>query len=246
MDTKCLAGLGVPENAAKVYLAGLSLGTTSVQELARVSGLKRPTVYLYVDDLVERGLFETIPINNKRYYAAVALEKLEERLKKNLSDFQSEMPRLAAMCSDALGKPQVRMLMGVEGVRGVYEEAKQASSLRFWSNMSSSVYQPFHNTFMEISEAAGKQGAPLREIIADTKEAKRYSRLCAKVTGPTYSARVATIEGLENDAVIFGNVVVLFRLQGLNIFAVRIEDKTIADSMKALFDMAWKSAKPFK
>ena len=245
MNTKILAGLGVSERVAKVYLAGLSLGTTSVQELARASGLKRPTVYLYVDDLMKRGLFETVPIDKKRYYTAVDPSVVEGRLKKSLADFQAELPKLSAMRTDTLGKPQVRIFEGVEGVRGVYEEAKHAHSLRFWSNIGTA-YLPFHDLYMDISETARKNGTPLREIIADTKESRRYSRLFAKITGPTYQARTATVEGLENDAVIFGNVVVLFRLQGLNIFAVRIEDKTIADSMKAMFDMAWKSAKSFK
>jgi hypothetical protein len=29
-------------------------------------------------------------------------------------------------------------------------------------------------------------------------------------------------------------------------FVVRIEDPTIADSMRAMFEMAWKTARPFK
>ncbi|MEK9154203.1 MAG: helix-turn-helix domain-containing protein [Patescibacteria group bacterium] len=245
MDTKNLIGLGVPEKVAKVYLAGLSLGTTSVQELARASGLKRPTVYLYVDDLVERGLFEIIPINKKRYYATVDPRVVEERLKKSLADFQSELPKLTAMRSDTLGKPQVRVFEGIGGVRQIYEELKRAHSLRFWSNISE-VYTQLNESFAEVSEAVRANGTTAREIIADNKESRRYSRFTAKIAGPTYSARTATVGGLENDAVIFGNVVVLFRLQGLNIFAVRIEDKTIADSMKAMFDMAWKTARPFK
>ncbi len=245
MNTKHLAGLGISEKVARVYLAGLSLGTTSIQELARASGLKRPTVYLYVDELVEKGLFEIIPINKKRYYAAVDPHVVEERLKKSLSDFQTELPKLSAMRSDMLGKPQVRVFEGVDGVRSVYEEIERAHSVRFWSNLNE-VRPPFHDEYAEICEAIRESGATAREIIADNKTARRYSRFTAKIAGPTYQARTATIEGLENDAVIFGIVVVLFRLQGLNIFAVRIEDKTIADSMKALFDMAWKTARPFK
>ena len=64
--------------------------------------------------------------------------------------------------------------------------------------------------------------------------------------GPTYSARTATQEGLHDDAVVYDNVVALFRLQGLNVFVVRIEDPAIADSMRAMFDMAWKTARPFR
>ena len=38
----------------------------------------------------------------------------------------------------------------------------------------------------------------------------------------------------------------LFCIQQQNLFVVRIEDPTIAMTMKTLFEMAWRSAKPFK
>ncbi|MES2203210.1 MAG: helix-turn-helix domain-containing protein [Patescibacteria group bacterium] len=245
MNIKLLESLGIGEKSAKVYLAGLAMGTTTVQDLARKSGLKRPTVYLHIDELIKQGLFEHVSLNNKKYYRAVDPHMLEERLKKNLSTLQTELPKLAAMRADTMGRPQVQIFEGEEGIRHIYREMKKARSARLWSNIGS-VYGPFHDTNMEVAEAMGANGAGVREIIADTKESRRYARLVAKVVGPTYAARTATVEGLENDAVIYDDVVALFRLQGLNMFVVRIEDKTIADSMRAMFEMAWKSAKPFK
>jgi len=244
MDPKILTSLGLNEKSAKIYLAGLELGTTSVQELARKSGLKRPTVYLHLDELVVRGFFETISINNKQYFRAADPEQLQSTLKKNVATFEREVPRLMALRADTLGKPQVRVYEGDEGVRRVYEEMKEANSIRFWSNVGT--LNSFHDTYMEIADAIRENSISTREITADTKPSRRYIRLFAKASGPSYAAKVASVEGLENDSIIYGNVVALFRLVGMNTFVVRIEDKTIADSMRALFDMAWKSAKPLK
>jgi sugar-specific transcriptional regulator TrmB len=246
MDTKALASLGIGEKSAKVYLAGLALGTTSVQDLARKSGLKRPTVYLHLDELVKQGLFEHVSINNKKYYRAVEPRVLEDRLKQNLASLQREMPSLLALRADTMGKPQVQNFEGKEGMQQMYEEMKKAHSLRIWSNMGAEAVGPFHDTYMELAESIKKNGVNVREIIADNKEAKRYARLVAKVAGPSYTRRTATVEGLENDTVIYDNVVAIFRLHGLNMFVVRIEDPTIAESMRAMFEMAWKTARPFK
>lgn|SRR3989344_2109844 len=240
-----LASLNIADKAAKIYLAGLALGTTSVQELARKTGLKRPTVYLHIDELTKQGLFETVSLNNKRYYRAAEPEVLESRLKKNLSALQSALPELLKLRANTVGKPQVTVFEGAEGVKNLYEEMKKSNSLRVWSNMTT-VHAPFHEIYLELAEAVKENGMGAREIIADTKEARRYSRLIAKIAGPTYAARLATTEGLANDTVVYGNVVSIFRLHELNMFVVRIEDKTIADSMKALFEMAWKSAKAFR
>jgi len=237
--------MGISEKSANTYLAGLALGTTSVQEIARKTGLKRPTVYLHIDELIQQGLFEIVPLNNKQYYRAVDPEVLEQRLKKNLSDLQSSMPELLASRANTMGKPQVTMLEGLEGVGRVYEEMKKANSWRVWSNLTS-VYTPLHEIYLGLTEAVKENGIGVREIIADTKDAKRYSRFIARMCGPTYAAHVATVDGLANDTIVYGNVVALFRLHELNLFVVRIQDKTIADSMRALFDMAWKSARPFR
>ncbi len=230
------------EKAAKIYLAGLALGTTSVQELARKSGLKRPTVYLHIDELVKQGLFELAPINKKNYYRATDPTTIEERMQKNLAALQREMPKLEAMRGDLHGKPSVRILEGEEGVRQVYREIAKAHSWRIWSNVGDA-YGQFYQIYMELCEAVREQGTSVREIIADTKECRHQARLVAKIAGPTYTARTATVEGLENDTIIYGNTVALFRLSGLNMFVVRIEDKTIADSLRAIFEMAWKTAR---
>lgn len=239
------SSLGLEEKAAKIYVAGLALGTTSVQELARKSSLKRPTVYLHLDDLVRRGLFEHLVINKKKYYRAVEPTVLEEQLTRNLALLKAEIPKLTSLRADTMGRPQVQVFEGEAGIKRVYDEIKKANSVVFWSNMIGPS-TPFHDEYMEICEAMRDNGAGAREIIADTKEARRYSRLVAKVTGPTYRARIATVDGLENDSAVYGKVTALFRVHGLNMFVVRIEDPSIASTMRAMFEMAWKTARPFK
>ena len=245
MKADALRPLGISEKAAKIYLVALSLGTTSVQDIAQKTGLKRPTVYLHIDELIRQGLFQKISLNKKHYYRAADPHVLEGRMKKGLDALQSAMPEFVALQSRTPGKPHVVVYEGEEGMREVYREMKSANSLRVWSNMGP-MLGSFHDTYMELAEAIRENGIGTKEIIADTKEARRYSRLVARVCGPVYSARTATAEGLANDSFIYGNVVALFRLSEHNMFVVRIEDKTIADSMKALFDMAWKSAKAFR
>ncbi|MBI5456476.1 hypothetical protein HY969_01925 [Candidatus Kaiserbacteria bacterium] len=245
MDTKSLESVGLTEKAAKIYLAGLTLGTTTVQEIARKTGLKRPTVYLHLDELVRRNFFEKVSLNKKEYYRAADPRVLETQIKQRLSELQTIMPKLASLQANTLGRPQVQMFEGEEGIRRVYEEVKNSNNWRIWSNLSE-IYTLFSDTYADISESVRRNGIGVREIIADTKESRRYSRLLSQVCGPTYTSRIATVAGLENDTFIYGNCVAIFRLHEFNMFVVRIEDKTIADSMKALFDMAWKSAKPFK
>jgi len=243
MKPHLLTSLGINEKAANIYLASLGLGMTSIQAIAQKTGYKRPTVYLHVDELLKHGLIEMVPLNKKTYYQAVEPQILEAKMKKGLTELQAVLPELASKYANTLGKPQVRILSGENGVAEAYEEITRAHSFRVWSNVGT-IHPVLNTSYERLAEAVKERGIGVREIIADNKESKRYAKTIARISGPTYAARVATVEGLANDTIIYGQVVAIFRLHQMNMFVVRIEDGTIADSMRAIFEMAWRVARP--
>ena len=133
---------------------------------------------------------------------------------------------------------------GELALKRVYDEICHANSIRFWSNLAT-FENLFKENFDKISAAIHEQKIQTREIIANTPEARKSSKKYAARAGTTYSSRIATKDGIQNDNAIYGGVVALFRIHQLNFFVVRIEDQTIADAMKSLFDMAWQSAEEF-
>ena len=63
-----LKKLGLKEKEARVYLAGLELGLTSIQKLAERTGITRPTAYEIVRALEQRGLFAETTTNKKKFF----------------------------------------------------------------------------------------------------------------------------------------------------------------------------------
>ncbi len=242
MNYEAFKSIGLDEKAAKIYLSVVGLGTTSVQEIALKTGIKRPTVYLEIDELIQHGLIEKVRVDKKNYYRAIDPKIIETKIKNNLSELEALMPEIINDYQNVTGKPAVRVLQGIEGVRQIYEEVAQASSLRVWANVGK-IQSNFYKEFNKLAEKVSENGIGVKEIIADNKETRKYYKFLKKLTGPTHQVRLATVEGIENDTIIYGNCVAIFRLHELNMFVVRVEDKTIADSMRAIFDMAWKSAK---
>lgn len=244
IDASLLKGIGISEKAAKVYIAALGLGTASVQALSEKAGLKRPTTYLHLHELLDAGLLEKAPLGKKEYYRAAPPDLLEERAESRLALLKEALPELRDLQSATLGKPGVRVLVGKQGAEQVYKEIAQANSIRFWTELA--VFEhAFKKMFEQLSESIQENQIRTREIIADTPQARRASKRYAAVAGKHYSSRVATHEGIQNDSAIYGNVVALFRIHEMNLYVVRIEDVTMASTMRALFDMAWDSAKPF-
>lgn len=244
MNITVLKNLGLSEKSAQIYLTTLSLGTTTVQAIAHKANLKRPTVYLHIEELLRDGFIEKIPLGKKDYFRATDPKILEQRAQHTLSSIQAALPDLQALQSVAGGKPSVRVLEGEAGMTQVYQEIAQANSICFWSNLSS-FEQQFPEMFTKLSSAIATNQIRTREIIADTAEARKSSKRYAQLAGKQYSSRVALGGEIQNDNAVYGDVVALFRIYDFNLFVIRIEDKTIANTMKTMFNLAWTSAEPF-
>lgn len=243
MESAVLTQLGISKKAAEIYLAALALGTASVMDLAKHAELKRPTAYIHIEELFRQGLLHKIPIGKREYYRAANPGLLEDRAEKNLQAIKRAMPEFEALLGARGGRPSVVVLEGKKGIEQIYDQLAKANSLRFWSNLAD-VSQHFQEYFDYIARVVHEKEMVVREIIADTDEARRSSKSFAKIAGRTYVARVTTQKGIGNDSVIYDDTVALFRIHEYNFYVVRIEDKAIADSMKALFDMGWEAANP--
>lgn len=88
--------LGVKELSARVYVAGLGLGPTTIESLSEKSGIKRTTIYGLMDELVKFGLVTIFKNNKKRTYQMEDPRHLErvcedvvEGVKKTMGSFLS-------------------------------------------------------------------------------------------------------------------------------------------------------------
>lgn len=57
---KELKQLGLSDKDIEIYLSGLKLGPSSVQEISRKAGVKRSTTYLIFENLKKMGLAITV------------------------------------------------------------------------------------------------------------------------------------------------------------------------------------------
>ena len=73
-----LKELGLTDNESKVYLALLQFGTLSPTKLAEKTGLHRSYIYDTLERLLERGIVNTLLLDNRKTYQAVDPKALRE------------------------------------------------------------------------------------------------------------------------------------------------------------------------
>lgn len=243
METTTLEHLGINPTAAELYVAALSLGQSSVQDLAKKIGIKRPSAYFHVEELLKTGLLEKIPIGKREYYQAAHPKIIEERLRKQLKSAQQAVADFESHQAKTPGRPQVKLLTGETGLTEIYDEILTANSIRFWSDLAT-LEHTFAHVFVQLNTSIMEQQITTREIIHDSPQSRRAAKRARATASQYYQVRVANQGTIHNDTIIYNDVLVFIRLQAYNLYAVRVEEPTIVESMKTLFDMAWKTAKP--
>lgn len=110
---KNLEQIGLTEKQARVYLALLNLESSTAYEIAQHCEVKKPTVYVILEELRQMGLVLKIPHAKKALFAARDLSEYLAEQRGKLNVVQSMLPRLLAL--GAADKPKVYFFNGMRG-----------------------------------------------------------------------------------------------------------------------------------
>ena len=242
-----LKQLGLSKKQAQIYLALLELGESPMTAIARKANLKRPTVYLIMDELIILGLCSEVTKGKKKFYSATHPRRLME-----ITHFRNEqakklLPELVALQSTA-EKPVVRMLEGLEGLHTAYEEAFDSLNNKeegFWIGNTGLLQEKFPEVLRFYNKTLAKLHNPkIREIIHGGEKSRQWvQEMLKSKPSKNYSAKYVGDKYFfgNTDQLIVGNKVITFAL-GKEIFVLIVESKDIADTQRGIFEMAWAKA----
>jgi len=128
-----LRKLGLTEKEVRVYLVGLELGPVSVQDIAKVAQIARPTTYEIIKKLEERGLFAEGKQKKKRLFVAQSPKRILGILRnqrREIEEKEREFIRIIAVLEAKYSKEKegVKVFEGKEGIRALEEIISFTSS----------------------------------------------------------------------------------------------------------------------
>jgi sugar-specific transcriptional regulator TrmB len=240
MDYRELVNLGLSEKEAKVYIASLELGNSTVQNIAEKAKVNRATTYTIIESLSEKGLISTFVEGKKQYYCAEQPEKLnmlfrEQQLEIQMKQEKLEklLPELKSLNSSNDG-PVVRYYEGKEGMRAMAEEF-------FVANHTEEARMIYSNDLLknifsaqELSFLANKRRG---------KNIKVRSIVCSDKVDLSADAKRIAISPkkypVTADIAFFDDKIRIASQKG-KLAGIIIENKEISNTFKILFDLAWK------
>ena len=232
-----LQSLGLNEKQAKVYLALLKLGRASAYAASGEAGLKKPTTYVIIGELVEKGLVTKVPRSRTQLFQAKSPDECFALAQERLSLAKKVLPELMALSEGT--KPNVRTLLfeGIDGMREVLwfrmEVLKGQELVGVYASTedASAEYRALVRAYHDAQQASGQRVRALVPRFADTSTVSEHSSVSELKVIP-FSDLPPHVSIDVGDT--FVRIVAFADLQ-----AVIIEHPEGARMLRALFELVW-------
>lgn len=235
---KILERYGFTKIQAKVYLACLELGFSSVQRISLRANLSRSTVYEALDALRRRGLVSVFEKRNIKYFSAESPRKIVSESQGIAQMLKAALPHFEAIESRAGRQPIIRFFQGKQGMIAVLKEIlREAKEIRCFSS-AEDLFETLDQYFPKFVSHRIKKRIPVRAILRESKKARERKEL-----GPQQLRTVKIIPSqYEHHGLIFiwQNKIAMFSFRG-EMEVVVIESEELVSVQRAMFEYIWDS-----
>lgn len=240
-----LSDLGCSEKEIKFFITNYKIGSSSINEIAKISKIERSTAYLISQNLIEKGFI----IEDLRQYKKNLITVEPKTLLRMLSSkqrqigrhelaLQENLPSLQTLYLTSEHRPTVRTYDGNSGLLSVWRDIlSNPQEVLLWTNQeteSNFFTEEYHQLFikerlkkhisMRVLTVNNKKG---KTLIKDDKDSLRQTKLLPP--NVNYSA----------ETYVYGSKIAILDYNK-DIIGVIIESEQIANAQRAIFEMNWK------
>lgn len=232
---------GFSENEAKVYLAALELGESSVERIAKKARQNRTTVYHIIALLRNRGLMSVVRHGKKMVYVAEDPKKIKTGFEDKIRSLDALLPELRSIANAIDHKPRVRFFEGFDGLREAALDALNypKQEILFWFSDINPSHEYNLFWFKEYIPKRIKLGIPTRGIGPVCEIGKTMQKNDAKElrqtrmdTRPRFMPRT--------EIQLYGDSVVGITSHH-DMLSLVVESVDLHDTFVSIFESAWES-----
>jgi len=225
MEKGLLERMGLDDKESAIYLVLLEFGPLAISEIARKTGLHRPTIYQYLPSLENRGLVSEFPKGKRKEYIAESPEKLKVMFGELWQEFDQLLPHLKFIFKNKGKRPLVKFLEGKNGIKSVYEDLLRSTKrgdvfYRYSSRKDTTRGEAYLlknyrelrdkkqlERFVITNRMVSKQKKPRMERAIKTVPAE-YGLFDYNVTQLIYADRIAFLDYNTETALIIENPII--------------------------------------
>lgn len=256
---KMLQQIGLEDSEAKVYLALLELGPSSVSEITVKANITRTLGYYVLEKLSWYGMANKVSgKGSKAFFVAEHPRRVLQYVKNKINQWNRNYKLVENNLTDLVSlyslneKPIVKYKEGNNGIKKMANELLYAKTeilsildLDYWND------KELHSFSIKWNKNRSDRRIKARQLILDTKLARKwmkYHKGSFQYTKIKWidPEMMAGIENFGGELNICENKVMMALLKKPNRMGVMIQSFALASLLKGLFEMAWAMGKPFK
>lgn len=244
-----LEQLDLSDIEAKLYLTLLETGPVSVRHLAEKIEIKRTTTYLYIDQLIEKGLIMKVVKGSEKLIAAndpeESLAHLVDKKLAKAKTIQQEFPQVLQAITTSLpqvkdvSEAEITSYKGITNARKIYEEALKADELRAYIRINKN--EPLFPNNSAVFADAFKNNPKLKvwEIIYNKDISAPPSESSRSHVGRYFYKYMPKSHHLSSeDILIYDNKVAVINYKGGKTSIV-LQSSDLYNNFKDIFTFLW-------
>lgn len=232
-----LRKLGFTEGESAVYIAALEMGAATVQDIAKKARVSRVTTYAAIERLVAQGLVTTVTKGKRTLYHAEPPKRLIEvvsrhvaAIESTLEDIKDNVDELSLLQGGE--KPVVKVFEGTEALQAIQEIllATKPQQIDEFANFD----------LLRKMYPIEDRKEFFKKLAQFKPRTRGVGMLSGELAAPDPSGKIIHLNpdkhNFFGDIVVFADKVAISTLKGKQV-AILIENKDIADMLRAAFDV---------
>lgn len=229
--------LGFTEKEAKIFLLIIQYGSSAASTLARLSGIKRTTVYNILNSLVAKGVVSYFRQGAYTYFQIDDLNKLVLYEKERVNTAKILIDNLK-IYTGAQQNIQVNYYRGLEGYLNVYTEMLEVKpkEILCWTDNSFEKHFTQQQDLINLKDRV-KKNIYIRILMKENQRARDFKK---EDKGCLRETRIIPADRYSFDSTVFvyQDYVAFFDFHE-PITAIRINHPGIYVMMKEIFETCW-------
>ncbi len=247
---KDLMTAGLSEKEARVYIASIKLGKSSIQKIAKLSKVNRATTYVLIDILIDRGLMTTVTEGKKRYFSVESPAKLSLLYQKERNDLSRKeialrylVPQLTEIFENTRGglNSKVKFYNGEQGLKAYREELikskdKKVYLMYNYEQINKYIHSKYINPKITSDFIKRKVSKKIEtNLLVSTENIEEFKKLKLSSDPNLNIIDISKFKyGEAVDISSFDNKLFITSLEE-NLLTVVVQDNNIAHSFKSMF-----------
>lgn len=246
---KSLQELSLTEGEARVYIALLEEGKSTVGPITKASGISPSKIYDVLNRLVKKGIVASVIGGKTRFYRALPPQRLKTLIDEQKDIYKNRLQQQEKVLSEIIpllpqqeeGKEYAEILEGVRGIKTFFEmllEEMKHGETTLMAGYTKYAGELFDDYFSGYNDRIRKKGIKVMMIFEHDAwfRKKRRGRPHATYRYLPRSVKASAFNCIYHDKV---GIIIVTEKQKL---CFLIRNKEIAESYTEYFKLMWKQS----